>query len=147
MESRYKRVFAAIDGGDTQQIVAEAAVRMAAENHASLCLGHVVDALVAEASSQDMSKLTAGVQERIEHDLAELLDEARKDEAIPSVELRVMAGSVTETLGNVIIPDFDPDLVVCCKRGLSGIRYAFVGSVSTYLIRNMDCDVLVVGKR
>jgi len=29
-------------------------------------------------------------------------------------------------------------------RGLSSIKYAFVGSVSTYLIRHCECDVLVV---
>ena len=29
-------------------------------------------------------------------------------------------------------------------RGLSNIKYAFVGSVSTHLVHNMACDVLVV---
>ena len=38
----------------------------------------------------------------------------------------------------------DPDLVICGVRGLSNIKYAFVGSVSTHLIRNVKCDVLVV---
>ena len=32
----------------------------------------------------------------------------------------------------------------CGERGLSNIKYVFVGSVSTYLIRNLRCDVLVV---
>jgi nucleotide-binding universal stress UspA family protein len=35
-------------------------------------------------------------------------------------------------------------LVICGVRGLSNIKYAFVGSVSTSLIRNVNCDVLVV---
>ena len=38
----------------------------------------------------------------------------------------------------------NPDLVICGVRGLSNIKYAFVGSVSTHLIRNVKCDVLVV---
>ena len=39
---------------------------------------------------------------------------------------------------------FEPNLVVCGERGLSNIKYVFVGSVSTFLIRNLRCDVLVV---
>ena len=34
--------------------------------------------------------------------------------------------------------------MICGVRGLSNIKYAFVGSVSTYLVRHMPCDVLVV---
>ena len=34
--------------------------------------------------------------------------------------------------------------MICGVRGLSGIKYAFVGSVSTFLVRHMECDVLVV---
>ena len=45
---------------------------------------------------------------------------------------------------NAIIKPFKPDLVICGVRGLSSIKYAFVGSVSTYLVRHMECDVLVV---
>jgi len=40
--------------------------------------------------------------------------------------------------------EFKPDLVICGVRGLSSVKYAFVGSVSTYLVRHMECDVLVV---
>jgi nucleotide-binding universal stress UspA family protein len=47
-------------------------------------------------------------------------------------------------LNEELIQPFDPDLVICGERGLSNIKYVFVGSVSTYLIRNLRCDVLVV---
>ena len=63
---------------------------------------------------------------------------------IPSVEVRVRAGRVAETLAEQLIEPFAPDLVVCGERGLSNIKYVFVGSVSTYLIRYLRCDVLVV---
>lgn len=146
MDAGYKRVFAALDGGDTQRTVLEKAILVASENGAALCCGHVVDAVMSEASAADMSRLADGVRERLENDLEDLLGRAREDERIPSVEVSVAAGGITDTLGNVLIPRFDPDLVVCCKRGLSNLKYAFVGSVSTYLVRNMDCDVLVISK-
>ena len=59
-------------------------------------------------------------------------------------QVRVRAGRVAETLAEQLIEPFAPDLVVCGERGLSNIKYVFVGSVSTYLIRNLRCDVLVV---
>ena len=63
-----------------------------------------------------------------------LTDEGRK----------VAEKRVAETLAEQLIEPFAPDLVVCGERGLSNIKYVFVGSVSTYLIRNLRCDVLVV---
>jgi nucleotide-binding universal stress UspA family protein len=37
-----------------------------------------------------------------------------------------------------------PDLVICGARGLSSIKYAILGSISTFLTRSTTCDVLVV---
>ena len=51
---------------------------------------------------------------------------------------------ITDTLQKQLIEPTEPDLVICGERGLSNIKYVFVGSVSTYLIRNVRCDVLVV---
>ena len=60
------------------------------------------------------------------------------------MQVVVKAGRITETLSEQIIEPYHPDLVICGERGLSNIKYVFVGSVSTYLIRNLRCDVLVV---
>lgn len=38
---QYRRVFAALDGGSTQQEVAERAIQIAKLNHAELMFGHV----------------------------------------------------------------------------------------------------------
>ena len=146
MTSSYKRIFAAIDGGESQRNVCERAIELAEANHADLFLGHVVDAVASEASDADLNLLAMKVADQIEADLADLLEPARSNPNIKSVTVKVVAGGLPEALGTVLAPQFDPDLVVCCKRGFSGLRYAFVGSVSTYLIRNMDCDVLVVDK-
>ena len=70
--------------------------------------------------------------------------QARADEKIKSIDVQVRAGRIQDTLAENLIGPFEPDLVICGARGLSNIKYAFVGSVSTFLIRNMSCDVLVV---
>ena len=61
-----------------------------------------------------------------------------------AVDLQVRAGRITDTLTEQLIEPFKPDLVICGERGLSNMQYAFVGSVSKYLIRTVRCDVHVV---
>lgn len=144
MAQRYMRVFAALDGSTTQKAVAERAIALAASNHASLVFGHVIDSVPYEASGVDFEALCDEGAKRIEEELGDLFEQARNNPNIPSVEFIVRAGRITDTLASQLIEPLDPDLVVCGERGLSNIKYAFVGSVSTYLIRNMRCDVLVV---
>ena len=144
MAQRYTRIFAALDEASTQEAVAERAVALAADDHAELVFGHVIDSVTYEASGVDFEALCAEGKKRIEADLADILAEARANADIPSVELIVRAGRITDTLGHQLIEPTQPDLVICGERGLSNIKYAFVGSVSTFLIRSMRCDVLVV---
>ena len=137
----YKRIFAALDGASTQRAVMERAIALAEEEHAELTFGHVIDSVPYEASGVDFELLCNEGKIRIETDLADLLEKARDNADIPSVQLIVRAGRITDTLTEQLIEPFKP---ICGERGLSNIKYVFVGSVSTYLIRNVRCDVLVV---
>ena len=144
MAQVYERIFVALDGQKSQEEVARRGVLMASENHATLKFGHVVDAVPTEVSAVDFNDLCNEFKQQIETDLADVLKEAREDAGIPEVQLEVVAGSITDAMDKRLIAPFDPDLVICGERGLSNIKYAFVGSVSTHLIRTLDCDVLVV---
>lgn len=144
MAHRYTRIFAALDGGSTQQAVAERAIALASDNRAQLTFGHVIDSVPYEASGVDFEALCSEGTKRIEGELAALLSSAREDARIPSVDLVVRAGRITETLSKRLIEPCHPDLVICGERGLSNIKYVFIGSVSTFLIRTMRCDVLVI---
>ncbi|NPD31529.1 universal stress protein [Eggerthellaceae bacterium zg-1084] len=140
----YQRIFVALDGGPTQEAVARRAAYIAQHNNAALLFGHVIDSVPYEANGIDFAALCTEGRENIERELASVLAEVRADDQIPSVDLSVHAGRITDTLLESQIEPFNPDLVVCGARGLSNIKYALVGSVSTFLIRNIDCDVLVV---
>ena len=140
----FPRVFASLDGGSTQEIVARRAVAIAAANNADLLFGHVVDSVPFEANGADFDALCESRKEQLEADLADILEEARKNPDIKSVDLQVRAGRITDTLSEQLIEPFKPDLVICGERGLSNMQYAFVGSVSKYLIRTVRCDVHVV---
>lgn len=140
----YDRIFAALDGGSTQEAVLSRAIAIAEDNNAELLLGHVIDSVPYEANGIDFAALCEDGQARIEEVLGDLLEKARTSEKIKDVRLEVRAGRINDTLAERLIDPFEPDLVICGARGLSNVKYAFVGSVSTFLIRNMECDVLVV---
>lgn len=142
--ARYNRIFAALDGGSTQEAVARRALSIAHDNNATVLFGHVVDSVPYEVNGIDFAALSNESCKRIEEELAPYLERAKADDEIPSVSVEVSAGRVAETLLETLIGPYDPDLVICGVRGFSNIKYAFVGSVSTSLIRNVDCDVLVV---
>lgn len=142
--ARYNRIFAALDGSGTQEAVARRAISLAHDNHASVLFGHVIDSIPYEANGIDFAALADDGRDRIMQALQPFLDRANADDSIPSVEVQVRAGRIAETLIESLIQPYDPDLVICGVRGFSNIKYAFVGSVSTSLIRNVSCDVLVV---
>ena len=50
MAQEYARIFAALDGASTQEAVAQRAVTLAADNHAKLMFGHVIDSVPYELS-------------------------------------------------------------------------------------------------
>ncbi len=142
--ARYNKIFAALDGALTQEAVVRRAFSIAHDNNAEVLFGHVIDSVPYEANGIDFAALTEDGLQRIEEVLAPYLARARADECIPSVDIQVRAGRIAETLLEALIEPYNPDLVICGVRGLSNIKYAFVGSVSTQLIRNAKCDVLVV---
>lgn len=142
--ARYNKIFAALDGGSTQEAVVRRALSIAHDNHAEVLFGHVIDSVPYEANGIDFAALVQDGRERIEEAMEPYFTRARNDDCIPYMDLSVHAGRVSETLIETIIEPFNPDLVICGVRGLSNIKYAFVGSVSTSLIRNVTCDVLVV---
>ena len=127
--------------------VAEHAIGIAENDGAEILFGHVIDSVPYEANGVDFAALCQASAERIEEELSDLLDRAAKNDTVGDVNLKVAAGRINETLLEQLIQPFEPDLVICGERGLSNLRYAFVGSVSTYLIRNCDCDVLVMKQR
>lgn len=141
--ARYNKIFAALDAGDTQLAVARRALSIAHDNNAGVLFGHVINGAALELAGIGGDAVAETSKHAIEEALDRQLTRAMHDECIPSVEVKVSVGRIEEELGK-LAKACNPDLVICGVRGLSNVKYAFVGSVSTYLVRHMECDVLVV---
>lgn len=142
--ARYGKILAALDGGSTQEAVIRRTFSIAHDNNSEVLLAHVIDSSLFETGGVRSEQISESTRAAIERDLGRYLSRAHLDEEVPSVEIKVAVGKVDETLVHEIAKSYEPDLVICGVRGLSSIKYAFVGSVSTYLVHHMDCDVLVV---
>ena len=141
--ARYNKILAALDNGDTRLAVARRTLSIAHDNHAEVLFAHAIDTGELEMAGVNIDDFAEKSRQSIEESLERQLARAMKDECVPSVEIKVKGGRVEDALSE-LAKDFNPDLVICGVRGLSNIKSAFVGSVSTFLIRNMECDVLVV---
>ena len=136
MNEGYTKVFVSLDGTEQQDFVLARAIKVAANNGAKLIIGHVIDSYPVD--------LVNGLEEAFKNSIAKQLEEAKANPDIPEVEVMIRAGRIRETLKDEMLDVVKPDLVLCGARGLSSIKYALLGSISTFLLRNTDCDILVV---
>ena len=141
----YKKIFVSLDGSDQQYEVLDRAITVADNNGATLVIGHVIDTSALEAAGNEVPE---GAVESMETAFLESIqDQVANAEAlgtIPSIEIVQEQGRVRETLKEKMLDVIQPDLVLCGARGLSSIKYALLGSISTFLLRNCECDILVV---
>lgn len=141
----YKKVFVSLDGSPQQDDVLDRAITVADNNGAELIIGHVIDTTAAESTGRTLSEDYIAEQEQIFLDsIADRLELVRSMDNIPAVSVVQKAGLIRETLKEKMLDVIQPDLVLCGARGLSNIKYALLGSISTFLLRNSECDILVV---
>ena len=144
MHEGYTKIFVSLDGTEQQDAVLARAIKVAANNNAALVIGHVIDSTALESAGSYPADLVKGLGDAFRSSIADQVAEAEAMPEIPSVEVVVRAGRIRETLKDEMLDKVQPDLVLCGARGLSSIKYALLGSISTFLLRNTDCDILVV---
>ena len=140
----YNKVFVSLDGTEAQDKVLERAIVVAANNNAELYIGHVVDSTALETAGTYPADLIPALEASFRNSIEGLLEEARNEPRIKSVDITIKTGRIRETLKEQMLDVIKPDIVVCGARGLSSIKYALLGSISTFLLRNTECDILVV---
>lgn len=140
----YDRIFVSLDGSDEQDKVLDRAIVMAANDNAELYIGHVVDSTALEAAGTFPVDIVPTLEKAFLDSIEAKVAQAKANPDIKKVEVVVRAGRIRETLKDEMLDVIKPDLVICGARGLSSIKYAILGSISTFLTRNTDCDTLII---
>lgn len=140
----YDRILVALDGTEQQDEVLRRAIIVAANNNSELYIGHVIDSTALETAGTYPVDLVESLEKDFRDSIAEQVEKAKAIDTIKKVEVIVKAGRIRETLKDDMIDVIEPDLIICGARGLSSIKYALLGSISTFLTRNAKCDTLVL---
>ena len=140
----YKKIFVSLDGSEMQQRVLARAVEIAAHSGADLYIGHVIDSTPMQAAGTYPATLLPSIEKAWRDSISDEVEKAKATEGVGTVTVDAKAGRIRETLMDDFIDEIKPDLVICGARGLSNIKYAILGSISTFLIRSCTCDVLIV---
>ena len=143
-ELGYDKVFVSLDGSEQQGKVLERAIATAANNGSELYIGHVIDSSALETTGSFPAELVKEQEQAFRASIAEEVERARQIPSIRGVEVLVKFGRIRETLKDEMIDEIEPDLIICGARGLSSIKYALLGSISTFLVRSARCDTLVI---
>ncbi len=158
---KFQRILAALDDSDLGMQVFERSIELAGLLRASLNLVHVVpiqQTMVAGAEPMmgGLSELGAypvytdpelwelQTQTQIEQSqqwLAKYHDQAQQ--AAIEVAVTCKVGDPGATICD-LAQDWQADLIVIGRRGLSGLAEAFMGSVSNHVVHHAPCSVLVV---
>ncbi len=140
----YDRIFVSLDGSDEQNRILDRAILMAANDNSELYIGHVIDSTALEAAGTFPVDVIPALEKSFRESIADRVKAAEANPEIKKVEVLVRAGRIRETLKDEMLDVIEPDLVICGARGLSSIKYAILGSISTFLTRNTTCDTLVI---
>lgn len=140
----YDKIFVSLDGTDEQNKVLERAILVAKNNHAELYIGHVIDSTALETAGTYPIDLVPEMERAFRTSIDTYVKKIEDDQDIPNLTITIKCGRIRETLKEEMLDTIKPDLVICGARGLSPIKYALLGSISTFLLRSTACDILVV---
>ena len=143
MSEQYKNILVAVDGSDVSNKAFQKAIHIALRNHAKLIIANVVDPV----TSPGMEGYHKSILESCRKYGEKLLD-VHKQEAIDAgldqVITEIDFGSPKVKLVKTIAKKHEIDLIVCGAQGLNAAERFVLGSVSEYIVRHANCDVIVV---
>ncbi|WP_137598118.1 universal stress protein [Paucilactobacillus kaifaensis] len=146
--SNYQHVLVGIDGSKQSEMALDKAINVALQNNAKLSLLSVINGERFPNTSTvgygfiDRSVYDGAVKE-MEQKLSHYKQQAI-DAGVTDVNLEVKIGNAKVELGSKYPKDHDIDLIVVGATGLNFIGRMIVGSTASYVVREADCDVIVV---
>lgn len=141
----YKRILVGIDGSDQAQAAFKQAVEVARRNK-----GKVYIAIVIDQQVYNLMGYSSFNQELVEKEtdearslLKDCVSYAQKEGGV-AAEGIISFGSAKVALARQLPEKYEIDLIMVGQSGLNAVERFVMGSVSSYIIRQAPCDVLIV---
>lgn len=143
MLSQYKHILVSVDGSKEADRAFSKAVAVAARNQASLDILHVIDT----RAFQNVSSFDSEMVEQISGDAKSKMEgyaRRAKNAGIEKVHYAIEFGSPKSTISLDYPSKHHIDLIVLGATGLNAVERMLIGSVTEYVTRTANCDVLVI---
>ncbi|WP_413517249.1 universal stress protein [Carnobacterium maltaromaticum] len=149
MEQEYKHILVAIDGSTESELAFQKAVQVTIRNEATLLLVQVIDPIAFQSfsGSEELmnEQVIVQISEQVKGNMEDYLKTA-KELGVKNVSYTIEYGSPKRIIAKDLAEEKKIDLIMIGATGLNALERFFMGSVSSYVIREASCDVLVVRK-
>ena len=146
MLKQYSHIQIAVDGSKEADLAFTKAVAIAKRNNASLEILDVIDT----RSFQNVSSFDSAMVEQVSADakkkLEEYYDRAVKA-GIKDVHYSIEFGSPKTIIAHDFPKKHQTDLIVLGATGLNAVERLLIGSVTEYVTRTAECDVIVIRQK
>ncbi|KAF1299146.1 universal stress protein UspA [Enterococcus sp. JM4C] len=141
----YKHILVGIDGSQQANAAFRKAIEVARRNQGTVYVANVIDQQYYNFMGYTPMNQTLVDQETEEaKKLIEECKEYGKSVNYEKVEGIVAYGSAKEAMAHQLPEKYQIDLIMVGQSGLNAVERFMVGSVSSYIIREALCDVLVI---
>ncbi|MDZ5783460.1 universal stress protein [Marinococcus luteus] len=145
MSKHYQNILTAVDSSDESMQAFRRSLSLARKHQSRLTVAHVVEYRTLNRLIQYIPTImeTAGEQGKV------LLNLYKAEAEGAGVDIQtVMETGVPKTIiTKDLAPEYDTDLIITGASGAGTVGRFIMGSVSTGIVRNAKCDVLVVRKK
>jgi nucleotide-binding universal stress UspA family protein len=154
----FKKILVALDGSESSQRAAQAAVELAEKLKADLIVLHAISPPTSYYRSTIASPTGMSLPAPSQHEIdayyayarkvalgivGETESKAKKQGVHVKTDIPEAVSSVVETIINHAAKE-NADLIVVGTRGLGGFKRMLLGSVSSGIVSHANCPVLVV---
>jgi nucleotide-binding universal stress UspA family protein len=148
----FQKILVAIDDSDSSRSVFDRSLVLAKANRSELMLIHVLTMINDFYPGDTFIGIPASAM-RIYADQLELREQAGIEKLQRLESAAIAAGVMTELTQTIGDPgkticetakDWNANLIVIGRRGLSGLSELLMGSTSSYVLHHAPCDVLTI---
>ena len=143
MLKEYTKILVAIDGSEESEQAFKKAIHVAKRNNSILYLAHVIDIRAFESVSSFDENLAAEATDVARETLDSYVHYAN-EHGVTDVHCLIEYGAPKTILSTELQQEYNIDLIMLGATGLNAMERILIGSVSSYVSRHADCDVLIV---
>ncbi|MEY4664544.1 universal stress protein [Weissella cibaria] len=141
----YKNILVPVDGSKEAEAALGKAIQVAIRNgeDANLHILHVIDTRAFQNVTDFKTTMVEQVAETAKKTLDAYLQQA-KDAGVQNVDYTIEYGSPKDIIAHQAPEKLNADLIMIGATGLNAIERLLIGSVTEYVTRTANVDILIV---